>query len=667
MGKSTNYISNPVPYLFHQHNPKSRVNKLQPGEIFSSFRHWTTCHSISFVLHNLDENVATLNEEQRILNNAYSKLGFKKAHDCLPFGQFCSSALPEYFGQKFFALFSATIFYILPASSVYQQNKFKHNFYLMYENHALQIPFKIIYPIVEVSKFEYVFGSNCVSITFMCKFCYSKRLEFESVHALLVSGYPFQDYRYVCPSLNLGNNYRYALSDLYFDATKDGINFTYFKLITGTTDDYILESTNISRIKGIQYAKSARNVLNINPKLDEIILSILLERMPKENENLEWAKLSLMPAVGAVSVTNWRVGLSTVPMESRSFNFISCDGKKSQIIHPFAYLEPFEARVWLALIIAILATFLLVHSCNYLENFNTKISSWTIVLYVVAIMLNTSFKINTTQKYLTLGGVLAVWLLTSIIISNAYKGDNFSKTTVPLWGSQMETLDEMRDFTIFTTNTCSDNYISLFGCTNISGDAAAWFLTVFGLNAVKLFGEQNYDKYVTNISELLGPKDVISFSDKQLGQMLLKIKPVFINSVDGIINYIGQCQKTAFIEENRDIQMIITKYHKRCNEHLYVGKEKLFMKTTVWNIQENGGYYMKRRMRYLESSGIHQFWKELMDYTAELVQNVPCPKKGDLRLSLTSNIILIFYAVLFLCLISFIALIVECCLNKILK
>ncbi|CAL8146132.1 unnamed protein product [Orchesella dallaii] len=629
-------IGEVVPYLFYQHKNTNTPTWFRTGEIESSFRHWTTCHSISFIIHFSNEHkIQTKNLK---LNEIYSKLGFEEAHDCIAYGQFCSLLLKHLFGKRYLALVSITMFYILPAGS-HHQNMFKlMNFDPMYGNYALQKPFKITYPI-EVRKFENVFGKDCVTVTFMCKFCDFKKVLLKHDYRESQSGYPFQDFDINCVSTNFFGEYKNVFADIYWYVTKDGKNFTYFKLDSDILVAEVMRLTDIPLLTEIQYAKSANYVMKkLNPKLDEIILSILLERMPKHHETSMWADQYFIPAVGAVGVSYWSAGLSAVPMESRFYNFISCHGKNAQILRPSTYTESFEPNVWLLLMMSLTATILIIHIFNYFEKFETRMFSFNFAMYVIALLLNTCSKVNESQKPIFVQIILAGWLLNSIIISNAYRGDNFSKTTVPVWRPQVETFEEMLDFKFFTKNTCSDNQTPLFKCATMSYEVLCWFLDVFGFFGVELLNEQTYDKYLANISNLPDPNGVISISDKRLAQLFLKIKPVLVDTLDNITNYIGQCQKTAFIEENKDIQRIITKYRKSCNEYMYVGKETLFLRTIVWNIQENGGQYMRRRMRYLEDSGLHKFWKQLMDYTVDLVQNVPCPKTEFQRVSLTSKV-----------------------------
>ncbi|CAL8145922.1 unnamed protein product [Orchesella dallaii] len=134
-----------------------------------------------------------------------------------------------------------------------------------------------------------------------------------------------------------------------------------------------------------------------------------------------------------------------------------------------------------------------------------------------------------------------------------------------------------------------------------------------------------------------------------------------INSFVDVKDLIENCDRTAYVGEQREILEGVKYFRRYCNHRIYSGRDALFLKSGIWYAQESGGYYMRNRLRYLSYSGIHQHWMQLIELSHNLFPTKSCNEDESeyTSLSMTSNIVVIFYAVVCGWGISFMGLTVE--------
>ncbi|CAL8145919.1 unnamed protein product [Orchesella dallaii] len=134
-----------------------------------------------------------------------------------------------------------------------------------------------------------------------------------------------------------------------------------------------------------------------------------------------------------------------------------------------------------------------------------------------------------------------------------------------------------------------------------------------------------------------------------------------INSFVDVKDLIENCDRTAYVVEQREILEGVKYFRRYCNHRIYSGRDALFLKSGIWYAQESGGYYMRNRLRYLSYSGIHQHWMQLIELSHNLFPTKSCNEDESeyTSLSMTSNIVVIFYAVVCGWGISFMGLTVE--------
>jgi len=257
----------------------------------------------------------------------------------------------------------------------------------------------------------------------------------------------FTDFPIHCDS----KNFRNTMHRLYLKETGNGKNFTYFKPVP-FGDLYFaghsLEKTDLKVLHSIQHARSNAVVLNLQPNLDEIIMSILLEGTKDDKDfptGRNWENLRHSPIVGASPYLAYNYGI--LQMSSRSFRFLTCDGNPS--VNFLVYFQSFDLQVWLLLIatvIVLMVTVIILTVKLHLE----VVNAFPLLLSIIALLLNTVVYTKEQFNNLKLRGFYAIWLLTSIIISNAYKGINFSKTAAPNRIPQLQNFNQLSGFQLFS-------------------------------------------------------------------------------------------------------------------------------------------------------------------------------------------------------------------------
>ncbi|CAL8146526.1 unnamed protein product [Orchesella dallaii] len=221
-------------------------------------------------------------------------------YHCTEFGRYCwveksvFNPKPDEFyisistSPKPIALHPAYIFYILSNSA----DEFELKFYMLEKLVTfafLKLPYIIKYPEFRLhSEKAFVIESNCESIIFACKYCEQK-----------YNPYAFKFETTQCQP----RKYRRDMQKLYIAETEDGKNFTYFKENEFDTLKFgnNLKDLDLERLVAISNARTTLDVLHKVMNLDEIILSVLLEKMRKPDSSsrlaVEWKTARASPSM----------------------------------------------------------------------------------------------------------------------------------------------------------------------------------------------------------------------------------------------------------------------------------------------------------------------------------------------------------------------------------
>ncbi|CAL8146724.1 unnamed protein product [Orchesella dallaii] len=384
--------------------------------------------------------------------------------------------------------------------------------------------------------------------------------------------------------------------------------------------------------------------------MDELTLAILLENTPVGSNTLSFP----MKFPGFVRVLNLINSFAIVEMEPKFYNFLACDSKSS--IDMLVYLEPFDASVWISLVVLIILTSLSVYIIFKICFPTTTVNYLSINLTISALLLNTTVYFRDLHENRNLQGIFAVWLLTSMVVNTGYRTNSFAKTIAPAEIQRLEKFSELKNFKLFAEDLCSidDFQLDKIYCSQFSHDIAIWLMKRFTTIA-------NNEPNVYNIYRKLGAlkygrddsfKKQFGFKlehDKFVLRIFRQIELVRVSvtsnvSVAQILT--RNCKRSVFVLNNTEIKKVEAISNSDCNspnKQFYSGNDAFLKKTGTWYIQENGGKYLIRRMRYFEYSGLYGFWKRLVNsrYKRRICSN---NEKG---LSLNSNMLALFYLIVF--------------------
>ncbi|CAL8128908.1 unnamed protein product [Orchesella dallaii] len=582
----------------------------------------------------------------------YKQLGFDNAfQECYEFGYFCNLKRGNLNSIPISPLLTRSplkIFFVLPESENFLEKFYQLNFSSIHKNPFLQIPYRITYKVKKVTSENSLLLSNFMGVTFMCKFCNSNRSEFFNGVSSR-TGYPFKDYPVPCHShKSISKNCREAMRKVYMNWTGDGKKIFYWLHNKG---NFI--SPNVRTSKLLQQARSVLEVISAVENIGNIIISILSEKTP--NNGKTWFPVSFPPGISLIPGINNTFGLLRTEFES--YNFITCYRKQVQI-GPDVYLKPFQLSVWLALFSSIFFTFVVF-------NFNrmSLSGSRAILFTIISLLFNTIVSNSQLQNVKRYRRLILVWLFGAMILNTAYRGQNFAKVVARNEGQKLNLFSDLAatDFKLYTLSSCYNKEIRLT-CSFFGMKLAGWavdkigsinYHTKFEVFHRNIFNPPEYN--FTFLEKYIGENR----RDKMLARLMSRITPSQVYSADIKTSYwklgklIGKCGKQAFVALQNEIRHVLKGFNHNCSyksSKFYSGKDSLFKDVGIWYVQENGGSYLRRRMRYLEYSGIYEFWKKWVE--PENSGGGICNDERGKKLSLNSGIIVICFVYLFGCFVA---------------
>ncbi|CAL8126142.1 unnamed protein product [Orchesella dallaii] len=608
--------------------PYVNYRKLNNSNIYR-FNRWTTCQTLSVVMNLNDHiNVSKVSGE---LHRAYFKLGFLYAAYCLPFGHFCSAVRhpqeamwkPPFIHRRPLGMYPLQIFFIVPDTTA--TNRFTSLTFIQnsYPNPFLQTYYRVTFPVQERIEVSDNGGdaivmeeSICTEITFMCKYCSP------SSNSYTQTQYPFTDIKSICDSADFQN----IMLNLYFNATGNGKKLKYYyKYVDFQNFEIQIDTGNVRILRDIHNAKTIFEILRTRPRptIDDVIASILFDGLDTfENFTRKFHIMEIgdRSSLAVGTDANLNIDFGILKMSSKSFNFITCDAKNS--IDLLVVLRSFQAVVWFLLVLVILLTPLVMHVGISLCGQNKvtitdTISASSVVLCIIALLLGTVVYTKELNRNCKLRGFFVPWLLTSVVISNAYKGDNFAKTTAPTKYFKAENFHQLAGFRLFSKFNCQPHLRRYLYFYYICTDFGAFISNVLQSS----IGDDNYfdmlgaavNRSNSNSSSDFNFLKAMNFSFKQdyeNAHLMFHTHPAPSNINTSVaLSLIGKCDKTAYVGMQPEIRRLVNDFYAENNTFIYAGKARFLEIPSIWHVQESGGYFMKERMSYLGESGIYDFWK----------------------------------------------------------
>jgi len=172
-----------APIVYLKNNNKSTMLPV-------SFNKWTNCQTLSFII---SFEFSTAKDVSKYLDSVYKYLGFEDAYYCIQFGHYCSQLqIATSYNQV--AMHPLTLFYILLESEFNYEFE-DLDYFLIFNNPFLHIPYKITYPVHKTDSEEgFVIGRQCLELVFMCKYCSYSQSDY-----MYDSFYDFYDIPTPCP------------------------------------------------------------------------------------------------------------------------------------------------------------------------------------------------------------------------------------------------------------------------------------------------------------------------------------------------------------------------------------------------------------------------------------------------------------------------------------
>ncbi|CAL8128900.1 unnamed protein product [Orchesella dallaii] len=631
------------------------------------YHHWTTCQTLSILLHFEDnkEQTNNLSQVHKQLEEYYQQLGFDNAfYQCSQYGYFCNlkrdnlSSIPV---SPLLSRSSLIVFFVLPETENSLVKFRKLNFSSLYQSPFLQILYRISYNLsnVRVADDKSLQVYDRGRMAFMCKFCNGTWPIDPQLDIFLKAGYPFSDFPFVCQ--DTFRNCRATMRKIYLRSTGDGKKVLYFLHKSSTS--FGLTQANII-VNTFRSSRSTLEIVQATNNIDAVILSVLSENMPNSKGKIQWHLSSFLPGISLITGINTTYGL--LEAELQSFNFLTCY-RKSVKVGPYVYIRPFKMSVWLALLTCVILTEIIF---KY-HSINQKLGSQTITLVIISFLLSTTvsyFKFRNVKIYQWL---ILVWLFSSVILNNAYRGQNFAKVVAPKLGRELTKFQELTGFSLYSDAPVCSNRRDLF-CSKFGKAVSEWVRYKIGnedFNSKFMMkgrekSEREFNFTFLEDYDFQGDKTsrMIAVLASHIAPLKTEYYPKGIETAAlNVGKSIGDCDKSAFAAPKEEIRSLLKHLAKDCTHisNIYMGNDALFKRVGTWYVQESGGRYFQRRMRYLEYSGIYNFWKKWIE---------PKITKGDdkcvqtirkVALSRDSGIAVICYVYIFGCLFSFVVLVSE--------
>lgn len=231
-----------------------------------------------------------------------------------------------------------------------------------------------------------------------------------------------------------------------------------------------------------------------------------------------------------------------------------------------------------------------------------------------------------------------LFILTGLVLSNAYKGNNISTITESLIPVPIESFIQLLESNYDILSPYSKEpllLIELFIYFNIT--TRLKFLRQMELNEAKLHNSPSID--MKELYSRLEEKAQVHFME------LHEIRTQRLNY--SYFNVLSNCNNSAVAGWSNDLKMLQKQLRssKKVNpKHISIGKQKLYEKKFGWRIEKWTNTRIFTRFLALHESGILNEWVDFENTIVASAENKTINKKNDesKSIDLSSNIISVF-------------------------
>ncbi|OXA49614.1 hypothetical protein Fcan01_16066 [Folsomia candida] len=341
------------------------------------------------------------------------------------------------------------------------------------------------------------------------------------------------------------------------------------------------------------------------------------------------------------------------------FEFLTCDGIKQsrEAINFAGYIDAFDIWTWTLLGIIILGTPLIIAGIRIspCTVFRHERYDFVVLPYVKLLLEQGDPWLTNPSRTRFIYPLVTTWMLISIVISNAYKGENITHLTSPNQPKLVETYQDLleRGYVIYSKAFSAD---------------AVYYLT--------LLGPLKTSCQFTEIGVAMGdlPNTLITFYKKL--SKIIRLPPNISELIKGrsnssYVDEIANCNKTVLALRSDQIEeyYLLMKTRKISRGTVVVGKEKL--------LKTSGGFILKDwtsskvlvAFSALVHSGICSEWLDNLKFNSllplrKLAARVDQGKLTWTGIGIENNVVTIFYLLVIMSTIATTLFYVECKMNS---
>jgi len=364
---------------------------------------------------------------------------------------------------------------------------------------------------------------------------------------------------------------------------------------------------------------------SILESIDLFVDGILVQAVsPNISKIFEYGSQSSTPLIRVqIYETNYQLAFVT---SAEEFRFVSCGKPEKSPVDFAVYVSPFDLHTWMMLLTA---NFIL--SVIITTNNHGSVSEGLLRGFVILVEQGDAAVIN-TKRIPFLYWICGPWILITLIMTNAYKGENITKLLAPYKSIPYENFSQLvnHNFTIFTDIT------EIHQSSTASAVLPYFYFLMSGM--------KNWDKHYSPqwkkpVQRILkgreGRYKDVSFNQSR--QELIACKRSA---------YVGWTSETTQLYET--VSLMFPEYK---DEKLYIGKEVLFKQNRGWEIDFLNDESIYTKLSILQESGIAQRFSTLL-LNAKRFHNINVlnatnkPHREVKGISIKGNIFTVFLLVI---------------------
>ncbi|OXA42299.1 hypothetical protein Fcan01_22881 [Folsomia candida] len=293
---------------------------------------------------------------------------------------------------------------------------------------------------------------------------------------------------------------------------------------------------------------------------------------------------------------NQATNIPIVRIASQSHRFLTCDGllKEAESGPSFHHLvSAYQVAPWFTLVTLILLT-----NVVFKIIFSLSETNCNALLLMIAFLVEQGIGITpSTRKTLSALLLLAPWLLMSIIISNAYKGQNVTDLISPLKPRLVSLFDEIlaQDYTLYVSNhKWYDHRSKKF----VEREETSMVRSRLHISIAEYEIEKLSNDTLTFLEKLKSRIFVISDNHKLT-----------------LIDAISSCNKTAMVTYGSTIDEYESQLKfLRPNSHVVKSSEEFFKKERGWIVDYGMDPQLEARFSALFQAGCVNLWRRYIQF-----------------------------------------------------